>query len=245
LIEQLKERLDRIPIAAIILVLGAYLAYDVYHFKNDPGSALLQKQVDLERIQGEAGSLRNRVQEVEAFRKSLDSKRLEVRSLAVELEQAKGTLTEDLDVPGFMKMVVAEAERSGLVVTSLKPGETASLEYVMQQTFELSFTGLFAQSLGFFDRLEKLKRIVQVHEFSLKTKSRSDQKYVELEGTVQLRTYRYIGTKADEIGKSGDAAAAGSPANGNPQAPVQQGAEATPVRNAPSASPSSQPGGTL
>lgn len=194
--------LERIPYSFILVLILGGLGVDLFVFMTSDTSTLKTKQGELTTVQGDVAKAKARLDRVENFRKSLDVKREEIRKLAKELQDTKGILTEDADVAGFMKSIITEAQQAGVTVSSLKPGETTKLEYVVQQNYDLNLSGFYIQILGFIDRLTKTQKILYVDNFSLKPTSRSDQKLVDLDGTFQVKSFRYLGGKADEIGQS-------------------------------------------
>lgn len=222
-LDRIKDLLEKIPATMILIAYLGWLGFDYYTFNSDAGSALNMKQGELKAAEEEVAKLKTRVRQTQEFLKSLDGKRLEMRRLAQDLEDTKAVLTDSLDVPQFMKQVLTEAQLVGLTVKSLKPGEVTKQEYYTQQVFELTFRGVFVQLLGFLDRLSSLQKIVRVDTFSIKPVSKSSARIIELEGAVQLKAYRYAGSKADEVFKKG-----GSPSAPAPAAPSTPASAANP-----------------
>lgn len=198
--ERLKEILHKIPWTGIAAVIALYMGYDYYWFTTDAASPLVQKQAQIVTITEENEKLKTKIKQANDFLKSLDAKKAELRALHQQLQDMKGTLSETLDVPDFMKTTITEAKKVGLAVLSLKPTESAKKEYYAEQAFDLAFKGVFVQLVVFFDRVANLQKIVRVENFALKPVSSSLSRYVELEGVVQLKVYRYIGSKADTLG---------------------------------------------
>lgn len=232
MLNQLKELLEKIPFPIVVVLYVLYLGWDFYGFRSDPESQLNQANVRLGSARDEIGKMRKRVQEVTEFAKTLDVKRMELRKLAQELEATKTTLSDSLDTPAFMKSVVTEAQRTGVVVLALKPLEATRKEHYGQQDFQLRFRGVYAQLIAFLDRVSSMQRIVRVDDFLLKPTSPPSSRYVILEGELKLKAFYYLGTRADELAKNGldsklngmtgapaenpQAVGAGSPAKGTP-----------------------------
>lgn len=221
--DKLIEILKKIPFVPLVGLYVAYLGYDYYEFLNDPGATLALKQGDLTAAQAEAEKLKGRVKAANDFLKRLDVKKQELRRLAQDLDDTKAVLSDSLDVPAFMDTVVTEAKRSGITVIGLKPGEQSKHEYYHQQTFDLSFRGAFVQVVGFFDRISNMQKIVRMDNFNVKPVSGTSSKIVELQGTVQLKAYRYAGSKADELAKKGSESVAPPPPPTPSKAPSSGG----------------------
>jgi Tfp pilus assembly protein PilO len=198
--EKIKAIVDRIPISLIMVLWAGWLGYEYWTFTTAPESPLLQKQAEVDSVKKENLALQVKLKQANDFFKSLDVKKTELRKLAQNLEELKGTLSTNVDIPGFTKMLVTEANRVGLHVLGLRPKEIVSREYYQEQPFELTFRGVYVQLLVYLDRLANVQNIVRVDFFDIHPVSSSAARFVELEGTVQVNAYKYIGTKADEIG---------------------------------------------
>lgn len=222
--EELRDKIEKAPLSLIFAMVLAYFAYDYLSFTSDAESPLISMQAQVERIKKENSQVQAKIKAANEFYKTLDQKRAELRSLALELDRMKATLSEELDFPAFMKMVVTEARRVGLGVVSLKPTESKGHEFYVEQAFDLSFKGLYLQLLVFLERLSNVERIVRVDNFDLKRVTSSLGPYVELQGTIQIKTYRYRGSKADTVAKAGGSEAtvikSQSPAPASVQSPA-------------------------
>ena len=198
-LEGLKEILNKLPLTAILVVFLGWLAYDYHDFTNSPDSPLLQKQGNLESLKKSNQEAVTKIKEANEFFRALDVKKSELRALAQQLSEMKATLTEDLDVPNLIKGVITEARKVGLTVVSIKPTEAKKYEYYGEQAFELAFKGVYVQLLVFLERLSSFERIVRIDNIDMKRISSSVATYVELGGVIQLKAYRYLGSKADEV----------------------------------------------
>lgn len=199
--EKIKELLDRVPITLFLVIYILYLGYDYHLFKTDPRSGLNLEKAKVEKAENEVKKLKTRVKEVSEFVKSLEAKKAELRGLAQDLDSTKATLSESLDIPAFMKVVLTEAKKMGLTVLALKPTLSSVKEYYVEQAFELTFKGVFVQFIGFLERLANLEKIVRVDDFVMTPTKTNSSRYIELEGKLQLKTFRYNGSKADDLAK--------------------------------------------
>src|SRR5205823_12664401 len=93
--------------------------------------------------------------------------------------------------------------RVGLQVNGIKPLEPRKSEYYVEQPFELNFRAVYAQLYVFLQRLSTVERIARVDDFDIHPAGPSSAPYVELTGTIEIKTYKYIGSKADELAKGG------------------------------------------
>jgi Tfp pilus assembly protein PilO len=139
-------------------------------------------------------------------------------------------LSENLDLPEFMKTVLTEARRVGLFVVSLRPAGSTEKEYYGEHVFDFAFRGVFVQMMLFLDHMANVQKIVRVDNFNIRPRGSTSGRYVEIDGTVQLKAYRYIASKADSLGRDAEAAkpaavpgAPAAPAGGSPGAPAKGG----------------------
>ncbi len=217
--ESLKAALEKIPITALLLAYGVYLGWDYYDFMEGSSSPLVMKKSELQAAQTETEAQKKKAQAAQEFFKTLDQKRNELRALSIQLDELKGTLSSDVDVPAFMKMVITEAKKVGITVLGIRPQAPTKKDYYEEQPFEMGFRGVYVQLLVFLERLAQVQSIVRVENFDMKPISAPQAKYIELEGKVQIKAFKYLGTQADEIGK-----AMSQPKPGAPAAPPQGGA---------------------
>jgi Tfp pilus assembly protein PilO len=200
--EQLKDILSKIPVIALLAAYALYLGYDYYEFTHDPSSPLIQKQQELDAAQKQTVDMQDKIKKAQAFYASLETRRADLRSLAVQLNDLKATLSETLDIGSFIETVVKEAGKVGLSVQGIKPSESKESEFYTEQAFDMSFHGFYVQLVVLLEHLATLERIIRVDKFTIKASSPATAQYVDLEGTLQLKSYRYKGTKADELGRS-------------------------------------------
>lgn len=201
-LKSLKPLLDKIPVNILLVLFLANLGWDYYNFESSPDSPQELKKAEIKSLEQELEKLRDRVKKADTFRKSLDSKALEIRKLLQDLEATKTGLSEELDVAALIRTVLTEAKKVGLTVVSLRPTQSKTSEYYVEQAFDLQFKGVYFQLVGFLDRISNLQKIVRVDSLSVDRSSSSLARYVEVTGTVQLKAYRYNRSKADELQKA-------------------------------------------
>jgi Tfp pilus assembly protein PilO len=221
--------LSKIPFTFFLLGYLATVGWDYYGFKSDADSPLQQKRAEIEAAREEVTKLRKKFVEVETFRRNLEIKRGEIQKLTEELNNTKSSLSDDFDIPFLMKTILTEANRVGLVVKSLRPGAIKQAEYYSEQPFDLEFRGVYFQLVGFMSRIANLQKIIRTDEIGIKRVSSPDSRYVELSGKLQLKTYRYKHSKADEISRGHEGKASLASGGG--------GAQAAPVSPAPMTPP--------
>jgi len=219
--EKLKELLNRIPVGMLVSLYALYLGYEYWSFTSDDASPLMTRQAELVSAREEVKMLNTKLKQGQEFFKTLDAKKVQLRELAQKLDEMKGTLTNEIDVAAFVKLTITEAKKVGLNVLSLRPEKTNKQEFYEEQTFTLTFRGVYVQLMVFLERMSNIQSIVRVDNFAFQPKGSQTSEYVQIEGTVELKAYRYLASKADEIGRpdakpgaaSGESKPAGSQRN--------------------------------
>lgn len=233
--DRIKEFIDKVPFGFLVFAYLGYLGFDYYSFENDPSSLKIAKIREIETARDNKLKLEAKYKELNLFIKSLEQKKIEIRSLAQELQGVKGSLSETLDKAAFIKMVGTEAKRVGLLVTSSQPGATVLKEYYAEQNFSFVFKGVFVQIIAFLDRISNVTQIIHSDRYAFKPTGRTiSGKFPEMEAEVELKTYQYVGTKADAIPDEGKAnGGENSSSNSKASSPAGTPAGEAPSRSGP------------
>ena len=227
---RLSEILERFPFIWVFIGFLAYVGYQYYEFTTAPDSKLQVAHSQIEAKERERVDYETKLKAAKEFYRTFEVKRVQLRDYTLQLQSLKSTLSDRVDVPLFMKSLVQEAEKVGLVVSALKPSGQVKRDYYMEQSFDLSFSGVYVQLLVFLDHLANLDKIVRVENFDIRRKGSATAPYVELTGTVQVLTYSYLGTKADEVAQSIEKPA-GSPTPSTPATVIpSQGIQGAPAQ---------------
>jgi type IV pilus assembly protein PilO len=155
-----------------VLVLGAGLVtgglyYTVFKSQRDDNATAQTKL--------EAKERENR--ELEAYRPKLADIERQLASLKQQLEIERRIVPDEKEVDNFMRMVSGEARKAGVEVRRYTARPYAAKEFYTEVPFELEFDGPYYSMLGFFDRLTKVERIVNVTNLQVATvKKPSDAK---------------------------------------------------------------------
>ncbi len=196
----LKDFLNKVPYVGVVAVFLIYLGYSYFEYvSNDLASPVSVKKAELKNTDEQVMKLEKKMKEAQLFFQNLEKKKESIRIMTEELAGLKGTLSEDLDVPSFIKTIVTEAKRVGLRVKSLKPLVETQKPLYFERKFQLDFGGAFAQVVVFLEHLSKIQKIVRVEDIALSPKGSQSGQFVDLTGTMSLLVYRYVGSKADEV----------------------------------------------
>ncbi len=100
--------------------------------------------------------------ELEAYRPKLADIERQLASLKQQLEIEKRIVPDEKEVDNFMRMVSAEARQAGVEVRRYTARPYVNKDFYTEVPFEVEFDGPYYSMLGFFDRVGKLERIVNV-----------------------------------------------------------------------------------
>ena len=100
--------------------------------------------------------------ELESYRPKLVDIERQLASLKQQLEIERKIVPDEKEVPGFMKMINAEAMKAGIELRRYTARPTAAKEYYTEVPFEMELDGPYYSMLNFFDKVGKLERIVNV-----------------------------------------------------------------------------------
>ena len=196
--DKIKEIFNRIPFITILMLYLGYLAYDTYDFLEGSGSPLQEKLAALKKEETKVRELDKKLKEAEEFIKNLDVKRQTLRNLTQQLNETRATLSEEMDVPAFIKMVGTEARKVGLTVLSMQPAGEKQQELWVEERFDVTYKGVFVQILVFLQRKASVQKIIRTEDITVHPQGSPSSRFVEIEGKLVLQTYRYLGAKGDD-----------------------------------------------
>jgi type IV pilus assembly protein PilO len=100
--------------------------------------------------------------ELEAYKPKLADIERQLTSLKQQLEIERRIVPDEKEVDNFMRMVGGEARKAGVEMRRYTAKPYASKEFYTEVPFEVEFDGPYYSMVGFFDRLNKVERIVNV-----------------------------------------------------------------------------------
>ncbi len=100
--------------------------------------------------------------ELESYRPKLAEMERQLASLKQQLEIERRIVPDEKEIDGFMKMLGAEALKSGVELRRYTSKPVSAREFYTEMPFEIELDGPYYSMLGFFDRVGKLERIVNV-----------------------------------------------------------------------------------
>jgi type IV pilus assembly protein PilO len=101
--------------------------------------------------------------ELEAYRPKLADIERQVTSLKQQLEIERRIVPDEKEVDNFMRMVSAEARKAGVEIRRYTARPVGARDFYTEVPFELEIDAPYYSMLGFFDRVSKLERIVNIN----------------------------------------------------------------------------------
>lgn len=139
------------------LVFGAALITVALHFTlfKSQREANAQAQAALE------SKLRENA-ELESYAPKLKDMDRQLANLKQQLEIERKIVPDEKEVDGFIRMLDAEAMKSGIEIRRYTAKPVSTREFYTEMPFEVELDGPYYSVLNFFDRVGKLERIVNM-----------------------------------------------------------------------------------
>jgi type IV pilus assembly protein PilO len=122
--------------------------------------------------------------ELEAYRPKLADIERQLASLKQQLEIERRIVPDEKEIDNFMRMVSGEARKAGVEMRRYTSKPYSSKEFYTEVPFEVEFDGPYYSMLGFFDRLTKVERIVNVTNLNVASVKKTGDAHVK-------HTYQY------------------------------------------------------
>lgn len=112
-------------------------------------------------------SKKSEVAQLAPYENKLAELTRQIDVLNQQLELQKRIVPDEKEVPSFITLVQAEAQKAGIEIRryTLKPAVTH--EFYSEQSFDVDVDGAYYSVLDFFERLSKTERIVNVANLSM------------------------------------------------------------------------------
>lgn len=144
------------------LVLGAVALSAALYF-----TVFKSQREDNAAAQAKLSQLLRKNAELEAYQPRLAELDRQVASLKQQLDMERHIVPDEKEIDNFMRMVDGEARKAGVEMRRYTSKPYAAKEFYTEVPFEVELDGSYYSMLGFFDRLTKVERIVNVSGLSL------------------------------------------------------------------------------
>jgi type IV pilus assembly protein PilO len=139
------------------LVLGAVLVTAALHF-----TIFKSKQEANAQAQQKLNAKLRENAELESYRPKLKDMERQVANLKQQLEIERRIVPDEKEVDNFIKMLDAEALKTGIEIRRYTAKPLTNREYYSEVPFEVELDGPYYSVLSFFDHVGKLERIVNI-----------------------------------------------------------------------------------
>lgn len=148
-------------------LLTAALYYTVYKSKSDQ-NAVAEHAVQ-EKVRENT--------ELESYRPKLKDMERQLANLKQQLDIERRIVPDEKAEDAFIESMNAEAQKAGVELRRYVAQPVSAKEYYTEVPFEMELDGPYYSMLGFFDRVSKLERIVNISNLLVSTtKSPNDAK---------------------------------------------------------------------
>jgi len=143
------------------------------------------------KVRAEAKADRERLTELQVKADNLESVRKMVKQLDRELSAALARLPDRKEIPNLLNNLSELASASGLQITKFRQLNEQLKDYYAEVPVELSMKGSFHQVAGFFWRVPRLNRLINVTSISMKRPAVVGDT-VRIEASCLATTFRFL-----------------------------------------------------
>jgi len=199
-----------VALAVLIVAAGLYL----------PFSPVRTVRSDLEAAQNNLKPLEQEVQSLRVYKQRRAELQSDMDALQKQLDTLQTIVPDEKQVDQFILMIQSAAVSSGVSIRKLTAKPIATQPYYFEMPFDIEADGPYFSVLGFFARLGRLSRIINVGDLKLSGLSGGTQSVkfhtapgASVTGTFTITTF---------FTKAADASAAPAAASANKAAAGQK-----------------------
>jgi type IV pilus assembly protein PilO len=139
----------------ILLAAGAYMFALEPLAKANQADALTLKSKQAE------------IAQLTPYKAKLAELNAQTETLKAEMEAQRKIVPEEKEVPAFITLVDNESAAAGVEIRRYTPKDTATKDYYVEVPFEIDVDGPYYAVLNFYDRLQRMERIVNVSRLTM------------------------------------------------------------------------------
>jgi type IV pilus assembly protein PilO len=155
---------------------------------------------NMKTLRTELDKLVKELNEGKMITRDLEKFRGQVDTLNAELKNALTQLPNEKEIPELLKNISRLGKESNLEFTLFKPKPEEPQQFYAKVPIDLVMIGSYHNIAGFFDKVGKLPRIINVVDFNMarvkELKPRETENLIRT--SCLITTYRFIEKKADE-----------------------------------------------
>jgi type IV pilus assembly protein PilO len=188
-----------ILLAVLVVAAGMYV----------PGSPLTTQRDQIAAANTEIASLEPQVRQLEDYERRHADLKAQVAGLEKQLEVLRTIVPEEKDVDDFIRMMHASAASSNVEIRRITSKPVVAKEFYNELPFEIEFDGPYYSVMGFFAKLGRLSRIINVSDLRFlnfeRAKEKGGVKYSMRPGTSVIATCTattfFTKTEPEAVGK--------------------------------------------
>jgi len=125
------------------------------------------KQDEIERTSKRLAELNQNYQEVKAASEGLEALKVEITKLDQQLMESLAQLPEEKQIASLLRSFDDLASSSGLDISQVTPNAEVARDFYSEIPIELEVRGGYHNIAIFFDKISKLKRVINVSGLKL------------------------------------------------------------------------------
>ena len=114
----------------------------------------------------------------------------EIDGLNRDLKKARSQLPSAKEIPELLTLISDTGTNAGLEFLLFKPFSEEKVDFYSKVPVEMVILGSFHNVAIFFDKVKKMKRIVDISNVKIKSKAREGK--ISLETSCKATTYKYL-----------------------------------------------------
>jgi len=177
-IEKIKMVYRILILVGTVLILGGLFIWLVYIPKTEEIAKISKQNTALRQKIGEA---KNKAQDLPKFR-------TDQVQVDAQFQEALTLLPKKEEIPSLLRNITELGENSNLEFKVFSPKKGASKDFFMEIPVSIQVAGKYHDGLLFFDRVGKMKRIVNIQDVSMSPMGDSAM----LNVNCKAITYRFV-----------------------------------------------------
>ena len=192
------DSISKLPTPKKVLILVAILVgiAGLYLY-----ALIIPIQDELKVAKGELSKLEQELNNSKAITRELPKFKEQVARLNEELKNALTQLPNEKEIPEILKTISSLGKESNLEFTLFRPKPEEPQQFYAKVPIELVALGNYHNIGIFFDKVNKLPRIINVVNFNMtrakEIKGKGDPELL-LKTSCMINTYRFIEKKSEE-----------------------------------------------
>ncbi len=180
--EETATRREKILLLLISIILPLFLYYRLYF-------APLKEKI--KRLEGDIKSLQSQIDMYKRISRRYRDLEQALKLRRVFLEEIKGILPDEKEIPGLLKNIAQTAKKNGLAVLSFRPGSEIKRDYYNIIPLDMRFQGNYESVMNFLNQVEEMERLVVLNKIEFKPEPKTQTLIV----SATFHTFKYTGKK--------------------------------------------------